>query len=592
MSSITTYYPKPDPLEVSTPKAVSAVLSCLRLGYDYLIQPVLSSQTAGAAQAALIGTEVISDLALSYQAYKAAKPKTAWEKGTFIATSLGMIPLNAMVRKIPIVGQVWDLARLGFVARESVRGFQRSYDHFAENRWQAAKHFAAHALSLTGAVYQTRHTLAKLSQWVRDLSILPGAAANPISAERTCEEILDIEKCIPLKQSQKALSQRVRTALQNGGRIESSKGGEVYRIVDDEGNIIALFKTWDKHFQKHGMVNVNKTPASDEMIYAFQLSSFEQGRPHLRQQLIHEFDGDCVAEIPPALITSLTSDQFVDSECPTVECPRRPIQKRGYLQAFIPGARSATDRHPELFVNGGLPMESAYNFTGIHELDRIPLKQFQRVAILDILLYNEDRNTNNLLFRERGDGSLQMIPIDHDSLLPYRLQKIRSFFNHAKAAEPLCAESLDFLQKLDPELVYQKTLEMGLVEQAAINAKSLAIVLKKFAAAGKSLRDIYEFVSLDKEPTAFDDSSPLWTLMKKTREEAIQSLNPDDAHDYKRHEYLRWLENHRKGEGISASDRDWLDGFRAGDRRRIESFIQNTFWSKLQTAIQNLFQNH
>lgn len=591
MTLITSSIPKPDPLAVSTPKAVSAVLSCLRLGYDYLIQPVLSSQIAGVAQAALVGTEVISDLALSYQAYKAAKPKTTWERGAFIATSLGTIPFNAMMRRIPVVGQVWDLVRLGLLARESVHGFQRSYDHFTENRWQATKHFTAHALSLTGAVYQTRHTLAKVAQWVRDFSLLPGAAANPISAERTCEETLSREQCLPLKESQAALSQRVRTALQNGGKIVSSKGGEVYRIVDHEGNIIALFKTWDKHFQKHGMVNVNKTPASDEMIYAFQLSSFEQGRPHLRQQLIHEFDGDCVAEIPPALITSLTSDQFVDPECSTAECPKRPIQKRGYLQAFIPEMRSATDLHPELFVNGGLPMESAYNFTGIHELDRVPLEQFQRVAILDLLLYNEDRNTNNLLFRERADSSVQMIPIDHDSILPYRLQKIRSFFNHARATAPLCAESLDFLQKLDPEQVYQKTLEIGLVEQAAINAKSLAIVLKKFAAAGKSLRDIYEFASMDTEPKAFDDSSPLWTLMKQIKAEALQSLDSDDAHDYNRHEYLRWLEYHKKGEGISATDRVWLDGFRSGDRRRIESLIQNSFWLKFQRAIHNLLHN-
>ncbi|MBX7067363.1 MAG: hypothetical protein K1X28_09040 [Parachlamydiales bacterium] len=580
-----------NPLEVPTSKAVFAALSSLRMTYDYLIQPALALQTAGLAQAALCGVEIAADLGLSYQAYQARGPKTAWEKGAFIATCLSTIPFNALMRRIPIVSQVWDLTRLALVAKESAAGIKKAFHHSSGNRWQATKHFAAHALSLMGAVHQTRQTLAstynwmkKAVHWVRDFQILPGAEGHSMKGY-DCESPYFEASCASLKESQEELYFRVQAALAQGGRIEAaSPESEVYQVIDKQGNSIAFFKAWDK--SKPGTPMSQRIPPSDDMIHFHQMSSFEQGRQHLRQQLFLEYDQGCFARTPEGLITSLTSDKFFDPDCPNRDCPSRAIEKRGYLQALVTNAKSATELHPEFLTDGLLPFERAYNFSQVHELGQVPLREFQKVGLLDLLFYNEDRNTNNILFRTSElDGSFHLIPIDHDSILPYRLQRIRSIFDHDRANAPLCHESIEFIRSLNPEQIYQRTLKMGLIEQAAINAKALAIVLKKFAQAGKTLKEIYRFASMETEPKAFEDGSPLWLLMRKAKDEAIVSLPANDRQDYNRYEYLRWLKTFKQEDKITETDRNWLAFYTSGDRTRIDGAIQDRFWDKFMAKI-------
>ena len=116
---------------------------------------------------------------------------------------------------------------------------------------------------------------------------------------------------------------------------------------------------------------------------------------------------------------------------------------------------------------------------------------------MDLLLYNQDRHPGNILVTRGPDGSVHLVPIDMDMILPgyFTDPLTRGLHVHKRAKEPLTEKMLSFLKALDPDLIEKIVLEEGLSQEVATQAKILAITLKTFVVEGVSIADVYEFIN-------------------------------------------------------------------------------------------------
>ncbi|MBL8792485.1 MAG: hypothetical protein JNM56_01130, partial [Planctomycetia bacterium] len=164
--------------------------------------------------------------------------------------------------------------------------------------------------------------------------------------------------------------------------------------------------------------------------------------------------------------------------------------------------------------------------------DRIPPRECQKMAILDLISLNMDRHSTNFLVEERDGQDPELVPIDHGMILPSRagLQMRRHRLSGAFTAisrlpgsrQPFTDEMRKKIEEIDEDEVIQ-TIRAALarmqqrhpegVEKAQVGEENLRLVrrsirfLKKAAAAQPplNLSDIYDAYAHDLEKI-FDSS--------------------------------------------------------------------------------------
>jgi hypothetical protein len=205
--------------------------------------------------------------------------------------------------------------------------------------------------------------------------------------------------------------------------------------------------------------------------------------------------------VPETIFTRLASDAFASNDgiqfC-NEGALQRTIEKTGSLQKFIPNGKPARDF-------------SAAELSQM--LKKIDQTQLQRLAFLDILSFNTDRNRGNLLFDEKKG---LLIPIDHGCIAP------RHFGARASSLCWMDWEELNapFNPKLLREINWEASREEIVGEFPNFPQGSLATLevchhlLKSGIALEFSPRELGCFLSLYR--SFFTDCTPLKHLYNLT----------------------------------------------------------------------------
>ncbi len=396
----------------------------------------------------------------------------------------------------------------------------------------------------------------------------------------------------------------VAKILSDGGKIVNGTGAGfegvgtsgIYFIKDKVGKTIALFKPEDEGTWKPNNPNpeFRKRALTADDIYFHQANGWEQGQTGKRQQLAEMLHIGHKVRPPRGVLTTLESDQFFDHQL-HAQGEKCSLTKTGYLQEWVHHTKPLISFHPTFkeVLPSDDPHRNVLQFQDNPILSAISLDEFQEIGINDILLLNEDRNTGNLLVKYDENHQLKIIPIDHDTIYPWKLEVFRGIYVHDNAKKPFTATSLKMIQALDPDFIEQLVEKMQLSEQAPINAKAITMVLKSFAAAGATLRDVYNFMAAPLGGVV-GETSQLWKLMQQVQEAAISSLPKEDKMMYAYAKHLRrnnwckavnqtWCKTMPSQQEKSAAD--WYQSYKSKHADRIEFQIKTAFWKEFEQQL-------
>jgi hypothetical protein len=274
----------------------------------------------------------------------------------------------------------------------------------------------------------------------------------------------------------------VRETLSNGGSLSlmPDTNSGTYYVKDLLGNIIALFKPSNEGNGERE--NRQKNLRRNE-------GSFS---PAKKQALAFSLDFGGKSCLPLGVVTEITSDIFVDLQAERKGIKPRQQSKLGYLQEWVGGTTPLVQYHPDLKKPDA--RKAAYKIENNPMLDKVPLAEFQKIALLDTLLINQDRHPGNILIKDGKDGIPHMIPIDMDMILPSSFEKVRlGLFEHKKANQPFTADNLKYIQMMDPNEMARKVKSAGFSDIQARNVRIQALMVKTFAAEGLSLHEMNRF---------------------------------------------------------------------------------------------------
>lgn len=351
--------------------------------------------------------------------------------------------------------------------------------------------------------------------------------------------------------------------------VEGTSSG-AYVAYDADHRKLAVVKPVDE--RNAGPQNKEAARRKDDLSEEDQHQlNYYPGNPAKRQFAARRLDFGSVACQPPGYIDEMGSDQFFSVEAEKAGHPAGIQRKQVYVQQFISGATPLVELHPDF------PQDptKAYKIESNPVLDQVPLEEFQKVALLDLLLYNEDRHPGNLLISKDAAGKPHLIPIDMDMILPGTFQKAPriGLFAHQRAEERLTSEALAWIQALNPEQVASVIREEGLAEPLARQGKMLAFVLKELG-PDHSIAEISQFIF-----------SKLPHLAELSRKNALKQFSPSDLESYQKNEILRrdlWEKR-----GISSEDEAWYKAYQVDNlKQKIETLLEEKTFAYFKRGLQ------
>lgn len=119
-----------------------------------------------------------------------------------------------------------------------------------------------------------------------------------------------------------------------------------------------------------------------------------------------------------------------------------------------------------------------------------------RIGVLDLRLFNMDRNGENMLIKK--DDHLRLVPIDHTYILPETLDGAYfdwMYWNQAK--KPFSQDILNYIQSIDLERDVTILLAYGLSTKSIRTLLLSTLLLKHCASIGKNLFEIATLVCRD-----------------------------------------------------------------------------------------------
>jgi len=145
-----------------------------------------------------------------------------------------------------------------------------------------------------------------------------------------------------------------------------------------------------------------------------------------------------------------------------------------------------------------------------------PVDAVHRIGILDLRIFNMDRNGENILVRRKTSNNnsttspdaatttaattttLELIPIDHTYSLPPITCLDSAFFEWhfwPQSKKPFSQSTLDYILSIDIESDAQILHSLGIPEPCILTMIVSTLLLKEAAAAGWTLFDLANFVS-------------------------------------------------------------------------------------------------
>ncbi|OWZ24786.1 Phosphatidyl inositol kinase [Phytophthora megakarya] len=160
--------------------------------------------------------------------------------------------------------------------------------------------------------------------------------------------------------------------------------------------------------------------------------------------------------------------------------------KQGAVQRFMASSIGSMDSF-------GMPfdLEKARAF--------VPVEQVQRIALLDVRVFNTDRHPGNILLI--GDKKpYTMVPIDHGCILPswFHLSEARfDWLEYPQTREAFSHAALQYIDALDAERDAKTLRGLGIREECVTTLKICTLFLKLAAAQGKTLFWMGNFMTRD-----------------------------------------------------------------------------------------------
>ena len=218
-------------------------------------------------------------------------------------------------------------------------------------------------------------------------------------------------------------------------------------------------------------------------------SGLFSGELCLREAAAYLLDEKGLHSVPPTLMVKVQRHVF------GVQHSSTEMPKLGSLQKFV--------------TNNGVV--SNINFA------KFPVREVQKIALLDLRMLNSDRNEANILFRRNDQQEISLIPIDHALSLPDKLEVYQAdlcWLNWPQCREPLDSELAKFVNEIDPMSDYQKLkCQLGIRSECLFNLVLAEVFLKKAIQKGFSLYKIAKLVYRINELS----KSPLEKLVDKTQ---------------------------------------------------------------------------
>jgi len=255
------------------------------------------------------------------------------------------------------------------------------------------------------------------------------------------------------------LLKRVESGLLSHAPELCSEGvNGTYFLRDNHGDIVAVFKPNDEEG------NSPDNPKKTESLSKCGVRRGEAAAREVAASIINEHCGGYFG-VPVTRMVTLCHPYFNRPD-------GTPRTKTGSLQAFVKCDGNAGDIGPNAF----------------------PLDQVQRLAILDMLIYNTDRHEGNILYQKTQEAT-SIVPIDHGFSLPDSFGSAWfDWVHYPQAKKPLLPHHTDFVENLDTEALC-RALSPLIDGQSLDTLRVCAQVLKKGARRGRSPSEMASFMS-------------------------------------------------------------------------------------------------
>lgn len=231
--------------------------------------------------------------------------------------------------------------------------------------------------------------------------------------------------------------------------------GGTYFINNPDGSLMGVFKPCD---EEPGSPNNPKNIIKNPIL--------PPGGGFIRELAAYMMDRENFAGVPPTyLLSNVQHKGFATDE-----------EKFGSLQAYV-------DNDGESSAFGS----NLFNVEDVH-----------RIGILDIRLFNMDRNEENMLVSKQPDGQLRLIPIDHTYCLPPVTALDGAFFEWqywSQAKKPFSQKTKEYVASLNLDEDARLLRSLGFPEASVTTMAVTTLLLKEAVSAGWTLYDIACFMS-------------------------------------------------------------------------------------------------
>jgi len=242
-------------------------------------------------------------------------------------------------------------------------------------------------------------------------------------------------------------------------RVEEGVNG-TYFMRDKEGTVIAIFKPKDEEGSSEN--NPKKSDDEDE----FVARGILVGDRAIREVAAYQLDKGHFSGVPETIMATLHHPTFGPAA-------GADTGKTGSLQAYVENDGASWDIGPS----------------------RFPVREVHKIGILDMRIFNNDRHGGNILMREKDNGELELIPIDHGLSLTSTFD--RAWFDWLmwpQAKQPFDEETKAYISNIDVGADASLLLRLGMKEESVRTMIVSTTLLKQGAAAGMTLFDIASMV--------------------------------------------------------------------------------------------------
>lgn len=286
-----------------------------------------------------------------------------------------------------------------------------------------------------------------------------------ILERRTTEDVA------PLNPKSPFYTQAVENLQKCSIELSEEGVGGTYFLLDPAGNKFAVFKPID---EEPGAANNPKKLVTNPLL--------PPGGGGIREAAAYAIDRGWAGVPETHFLTN------VETQLGT---------KTGSIQQFIPNDGESSSVGSSSFA----------------------VEDIHRIGVLDIRLFNMDRNGENMLLKREG-SQYRLIPIDHAYILPESLDG--AYFDWmywSQAKKPFSQETLDYIKSIDETSDANVLRAIGISEPSIRTMLVSTMVLKHCAALGRNLFEIASFVCRDRPSTP----SQLELLVERASAETLAS---------------------------------------------------------------------